>query len=143
VSNPAGSRRCANQLSCRFVNARYNLAPPHCSQVSISIPKTRLSLCAQVIDWCFCNERELEWRFISRQNDNGNVLAQRFVYGHAISEYLTVEGYTLRFALEYEFQSLISGLNTALFNPRPEDITTMTALVAKEIVKTNFFEPPQ
>jgi len=25
-------------------------APPHCSQVSISIPKTRLSLCAQVID---------------------------------------------------------------------------------------------
>jgi hypothetical protein len=28
-------------------------APPHCSQVSISIPKTRLSLCAQVIDWCF------------------------------------------------------------------------------------------
>jgi hypothetical protein len=29
-------------------------APPHCSQVSISIPKTRLSLCAQVIDWCFC-----------------------------------------------------------------------------------------
>ena len=29
-------------------------APPHCSQVSISIPKTRLSLCAQVIDLCFC-----------------------------------------------------------------------------------------
>ena len=29
-------------------------APPHCSQVSISIPKTRLSLCAQVIDRCFC-----------------------------------------------------------------------------------------
>jgi hypothetical protein len=33
---------------------RYNLALPHCSQVSIFIPKTRLSLCAQVIDWCFC-----------------------------------------------------------------------------------------
>ena len=29
-------------------------APPHCSQVSISIPKTRLSLRAQVIDRCFC-----------------------------------------------------------------------------------------
>ena len=29
-------------------------APPHCSQVSIFIPKTRLNLCAQVIDWCFC-----------------------------------------------------------------------------------------
>ncbi len=29
-------------------------APPHCSQVSMFIPKTRLSLCAHVIDWCFC-----------------------------------------------------------------------------------------
>jgi hypothetical protein len=29
-------------------------APPHCSHVSISIPKNRLSLCAQVIDWRFC-----------------------------------------------------------------------------------------
>jgi hypothetical protein len=29
-------------------------APPHCSHVSISIPKTRLSLCAQVIDWFLC-----------------------------------------------------------------------------------------
>jgi hypothetical protein len=29
-------------------------APPHCSHVCISIPKNRLSLCAQVIDWCFC-----------------------------------------------------------------------------------------
>ena len=29
-------------------------APLHCSQVFISIPKTRLSLYAQVIDWCFC-----------------------------------------------------------------------------------------
>jgi hypothetical protein len=37
-------------------DARYNLAPPHCSHVSISIPipKTRLRLCTQVIDWCFC-----------------------------------------------------------------------------------------
>ena len=29
-------------------------APPLCSQVSISIPKTHLSLCAQVINWCLC-----------------------------------------------------------------------------------------
>jgi hypothetical protein len=54
VPKPSGSIRCANRLSCRFVDARYNLAPPHFSQVSMSIPKTRLSLCAQVIDWCFC-----------------------------------------------------------------------------------------
>ena len=52
VSNPTGSIRCANRLSCRFVNAYFNFPPPHCSQVSISIPKTGLSLCAQVIDWC-------------------------------------------------------------------------------------------
>ena len=54
MPNPTGSMRCANRLSWRFVNARYNLAPPHCSHVSITIPKTRLSFCAQVIDWCFC-----------------------------------------------------------------------------------------
>jgi hypothetical protein len=54
VPNPSGSIRCANRLSCQFVDARYNLAPPHCSQVSMYIPKNRLSLCAQVIDWCFC-----------------------------------------------------------------------------------------
>jgi hypothetical protein len=29
-------------------------APPHCSHVSMLMLKTRLSLCAQVIDWCFC-----------------------------------------------------------------------------------------
>lgn len=38
-------------------------------------------------------EREVEWRFTSRQNDDGNVLLQRFAYGHAISEYVTIEGY--------------------------------------------------
>ena len=43
--------------------------------------------------YVLANERELEWRFISRQNDNGNMLAQRFAYGHAVSEYLTIEGY--------------------------------------------------
>jgi hypothetical protein len=43
--------------------------------------------------YVLANERELEWRLTSRQNDDGNVLAQRFAYGHAISEYVTIEGY--------------------------------------------------
>lgn len=43
--------------------------------------------------YVLANEREIEWRLTSRQNDNGNVLAQRFAYGHAISEYVTLEGY--------------------------------------------------
>jgi len=43
--------------------------------------------------YVLANEREFEWRFMSRQNDDGNVLAQRFAYGHAVSEYLTIEGY--------------------------------------------------
>lgn len=43
--------------------------------------------------YVLANERELEWRFTSRQNDSGNVLAQRFAYGHAVSEYVTIEGY--------------------------------------------------
>ena len=43
--------------------------------------------------YVLANERELEWRFTSRQNDGGNVLAQRFAYGHAVSEYLTIEAY--------------------------------------------------
>jgi len=43
--------------------------------------------------YVLANERELEWRFTSRQNEAGNVLAQRFAYGQAISEYLTFEGY--------------------------------------------------
>jgi hypothetical protein len=43
--------------------------------------------------YVLANERELEWRFTSRQNDNGNVLAQRIAYGHSVSEYLTIEGY--------------------------------------------------
>ncbi len=38
-------------------------------------------------------EKEFEWRFTSRQNDNGNVLLQRFAFGHAISEFVTLEGY--------------------------------------------------
>ncbi len=43
--------------------------------------------------YVLANERELEWRFTSRQNDDGNVLMQKFAYGHALSEYLTIEGY--------------------------------------------------
>ena len=45
--------------------------------------------------YVLANERELEWRFTSRQNDNGNVLAQKFAYGHAVTEYLTFEGYII------------------------------------------------
>ena len=55
VPTLAGSMRCANRLPANLsMQYRYNLAPPHCSQVSMSMLKTRLSLCAQVIDWCFC-----------------------------------------------------------------------------------------
>ena len=43
--------------------------------------------------YVLADEREIEWRVISRQNDNGNVLVQRLAYGHAVSEYLTLEGY--------------------------------------------------
>ena len=43
--------------------------------------------------YVLANERELEWRLTSRQNDGGNVLAQRLAYGHSVSEYLTIEGY--------------------------------------------------
>ncbi|GAA6183974.1 MULTISPECIES: hypothetical protein [Alteromonadaceae] len=39
------------------------------------------------------NEREVEWRFASRQNDDGNLLTQRFAFGTAVSEYMTLEFY--------------------------------------------------
>lgn len=39
------------------------------------------------------NERKVEWRFASRQTDEKNVLAQRFAYGQALSEYLIIEAY--------------------------------------------------
>ena len=38
-------------------------------------------------------EREFEWRLTSRQNDNGNVLMQRFSFGHALSEFVILETY--------------------------------------------------
>ncbi|MBN7821612.1 hypothetical protein [Bowmanella yangjiangensis] len=39
------------------------------------------------------DEQRLEWRFMSRQNDDRNVLAQRIGYGHSLSEYVTMEAY--------------------------------------------------
>jgi hypothetical protein len=39
------------------------------------------------------NERKVEWRLTSRQSDDKNVLAQRFAYGQAITEYLIIEAY--------------------------------------------------
>lgn len=43
--------------------------------------------------YVLANERELEWRFTSRQNDEANVLSQRIAYGHAISDVVSLEGY--------------------------------------------------
>jgi hypothetical protein len=56
VSNPCGAAFAVqivfpDDLSMLAITLT---APLHCSQVSNSIPKTRLSFCAQVIDWCFC-----------------------------------------------------------------------------------------
>lgn len=38
-------------------------------------------------------EREFEWQLTSRQNDNGNVLMQRYSFGHALSEFVVLEAY--------------------------------------------------
>ena len=38
-------------------------------------------------------EREFEWRLTSRQNDDGNVLMQRFSFGHALTEFMILETY--------------------------------------------------
>ncbi len=40
-------------------------------------------------------EREFEWSLTSRQNDDGNVLMQRFSFGHALSEFLILEAYVV------------------------------------------------
>lgn len=45
--------------------------------------------------YVLANEREVEWRFTSRQNDDENVLSQRIAYGHAFFEYLTIEAYLI------------------------------------------------
>ncbi len=41
------------------------------------------------------NEREIEWRMISRQLDSGNTLLQRFGYGYAIREDISIEAYLI------------------------------------------------
>ena len=38
-------------------------------------------------------EREVEWRLMSRQNDDGNLLQQRYSFGHALSERTILEAY--------------------------------------------------
>lgn len=47
-------------------------------------------------------EREFEWRLTSRQNDDGNVLMQRFAFGHALSEYVILESYIVGARDEHE-----------------------------------------
>jgi len=39
------------------------------------------------------NERELEWRMMSRETDNSTQLGQRLGLGHSIAENLTIEAY--------------------------------------------------
>jgi len=41
------------------------------------------------------NEREFEWRLMSRQTDNNTLLGQRLAYGQSISETVMVEGYLI------------------------------------------------
>jgi hypothetical protein len=41
------------------------------------------------------NERELEWRMLSRQNDDGNSLAHRLAYGQSLTENVMVEFYVV------------------------------------------------
>lgn len=40
-------------------------------------------------------EKELEWRFTSRQNDDGNLLNQRFAYGYSIAEDIMLQGFVV------------------------------------------------
>lgn len=40
-------------------------------------------------------ERELEWRLLSRQTEQGNVLAQRLGLGWSLTETMTIEGYAI------------------------------------------------
>jgi hypothetical protein len=40
-------------------------------------------------------EREVEWRLMSRQSDDGNQLAQRIGYGFSLSETLMIEAYII------------------------------------------------
>lgn len=39
------------------------------------------------------NEREFEWRLMSRQTDSNSLNSQRMAYGHSLSETVMIEGY--------------------------------------------------
>ena len=39
------------------------------------------------------NEREFEWRLMSRQTDSNTLIGQRIAYGQSLSETVMVEGY--------------------------------------------------
>lgn len=41
------------------------------------------------------NEREFEWRLMSRQTDDASLIGQRIAYGQSISETVMVEGYLI------------------------------------------------
>ena len=41
------------------------------------------------------NEREFEWRLMSRQTDDNSLIGQRIAYGQSISETVMVEGYLI------------------------------------------------
>jgi hypothetical protein len=41
------------------------------------------------------NEREFEWRLMSRQTDANSLIGQRIAYGHSISDTVMVEGYLI------------------------------------------------
>ncbi|MFC3094008.1 hypothetical protein DRW07_11045 [Alteromonas sediminis] len=41
------------------------------------------------------NEREFEWRLMTSQTDNSNLLTQRFGYGHAVLENVALEIYAI------------------------------------------------
>lgn len=45
--------------------------------------------------YVLANEREFEWRIIARETELGNLLSQRFGYGHSVTEFLTLEGYVI------------------------------------------------
>ena len=45
--------------------------------------------------YVLANEREVEWRLMSTQTEDGNKLAQRLGYGQAISENIALEGYII------------------------------------------------
>lgn len=45
--------------------------------------------------YVLANEREFEWRLMSSQTDQGNVLAQRLGYGQSVSESVAVEAYLI------------------------------------------------